>query len=149
MGGYMGGETMNYTKKGATGLLPIATAALGALSAITFTHISNLFAKLETEVQVIPVPYEVEKVIYVDKIVEIEKPFYIEKVLNISIPYEVEKLIYMDKIINIPVPTPYEVEKTIYVDKFIEVPVEVEKIVYVDRVLIQPHDSNDFNSPCF
>lgn len=135
MGDYMGGEVVSYNKKGTSCLLPVTTAALGALATITFTKIYDLFIQSKSKAHIISVPYEVEKIIYIDK------PY------NVSIPYEIEKPVYIDKIINVPMP--YEVEKTTYIDKFIEVPVEVEKIVYVDRVLIQPHDANDFNSPCF
>ncbi len=139
MDGYMGGESI--VTKGSYNypipVVPIVSGVLGAISTVAF--FATVYKPPEAEVKqvdriieklvTVAVPYEVDKLIF------IEKPVYIDKIVNVS------------SIETIHIPVPYEVEKLVYVDKLIEVP--VEKVVYVDRVLIQPHDSNDFDSPCF
>lgn len=127
-------------------VIPIVTGVLGAISTVAF--FATVYKPPETDriiekLVTVAVPYEVDKLIF------IEKPIYIDKIVNVSsietihipVPYQVEKTVYVDKFIEVPV------DRIVYQDKVVEVP--VEKIVYVDRVLVQPHDSNDFNSPCF
>ncbi len=79
----------------------------------------NLLVKVE-------VPVEVEKVVEVEKLVEVE------------VPVEVEKIVEVEKLVEIEVPV--EVEKIVEVEKLVEVevPVEVEKIVEVEKEIQVP-----------
>ena len=99
---------------------------------------STRVVEVEKVVEV-PVERTIEKVVYVDKVVEkvVEVPVetVVEKV--------VEKIVYVDKVVErvveVPVETVVEkiVERIVYVDKvvekIVEVPKVVEKIVYRDR----------------
>jgi len=96
----------------------------------------------------------VEKIVYVDKEVEVEK--------FVEVP--VERIVHVDKIVEVEriVEKPVEVEKLVYVDKIIEVErikevpierivevdrvVEVEKIVYVDRIVEVPMKDRSLNA---
>lgn len=67
-----------------------------------------------------------EKIVYVDQLVYIDRP--IEKLI------EVEKIVHVDKYIELPVEVIKEVEKIVYVDKYIDRPVEVIKQILIHKV---------------
>lgn len=67
-----------------------------------------------------------EKIVYVDQLVYIDRP--IEKLI------EVEKIVHVDKYIELPVEVLKEIEKIVYVDKHIDRPVEVIKQILIHKV---------------
>jgi len=71
----------------------------------------------------------VEKVVYVEKEVEVpvEKVVYVEK--EVEVP--VEKVVYVEKEVEVPV------EKVVYVEKEVIKEVPVDRVVYVDRPVIK------------
>ena len=109
---YMGGPMSMNTEK-VSYFLPITNVVLSVLTAITFTKAYGLFTSPEPNIPAIqtdklinvstietihipvPTPYEVEKIIYIDKLVEVP----------------VDRIVYQDKVVEIPV------EKIVYVDR--------------------------------
>ncbi len=58
------------------------------------------------------------KIVYKDKVVEVEKPV------------EVEKIVYQDRVVEVE--KPVEIEKIVEVEKIVERPIEVERVLYFD-----------------
>lgn len=83
-----------------------------------------------TEPLDVPAPRIVEKEVFIDREVVVEKPTIVEKL--------VEKEIYVDREVFVDRPTIVEkiVEKPVVVEKFVDRPVVVEKEVFVDREVI-------------
>lgn len=96
----------------------------------------------------VPVEKVVEKIIYIDKIVE--KPVPMERIIEVPVERYVDKEIIVEKIVEKPVYIEKRVEKPVerivekYVEvpyeKFVEVPVEriVEKFIEVETVVEKP-----------